>query len=154
MQKSMTSAESIAHVSLWSKVMNRIHAELPVKSFENISNAVNISVCKYSNMLPTEACSKDPRGGCIITGTFPAGKEPTEYCNFHRTVTLCNAAKDESGKHYIAGPYCNSSTKYEYTGTYRTIDAKTYEAILKGHYVADWQYEISHSDTTCPKCKP
>lgn len=154
MQKSMTSAESVAHVSLWSKVMNRIHAELPVKSFDKINNTVNVSVCKYSNMLPTNACSKDPRGGCIITGTFPIGKEPTESCNFHRTVTLCKAAKDDLGKYYIAGPHCTTATTYEYTGTYRDIDEETYNAIKKGHYVADWQYEISHSNMTCPKCKP
>ena len=154
MQKTTTAAESIAHVSLWAKVMNRIHAELPAKSFEQPSNVVNVQVCKHSNMLPTEACRKDPRGSCIITGTFAVGTEPTEYCNFHRTVVLCSAGKDPMGKNYIAGPYCTEATKYEYTGTYRNVSKETYDAILKGHYVSDWKYEISHADETCPYCKP
>ena len=154
MQKSMTSAESGAAAKLWAKVMNRVHAELPVVEFEKVNNVTHINVCKYSNMLPTEACNKDPRGNCIITGTFAVGTEPTQYCNFHRTVTLCSAGKDNMGKNYIAGPYCKASTTYTYTGTYRQISDKTYTAILHGQYVPDWKYEISHSDNTCPVCKP
>ena len=80
-----------------------------IKIFEKVNNVTNINVCKYSNMLPTEACNKDPRGNCIITGTFAVGTEPTQYCNFHRTVTLCSAGKDNMGKNYIAGPYCKAS---------------------------------------------
>lgn len=153
MQKSMTSAENAVAVKLWSKVMNRIHEELPVKNFEGLKNVVNVSVCKHSNLLPTAACSKDPRGSCVITGTFAVGTEPTQYCDYHRTVTLCSAGKDELGKNYIAGPHCTAATKYEFTGTYRTISAETYRALIRGYYVGDWKYEISHSDKTCPVCK-
>ena len=153
MQKSMTSAENAAAAKLWSKVMNRIHAELPAKDFDELNNVVTVSVCKHSNMLPTDACSKDPRGSCIITGTFAAGTEPTQYCNYHRTVTLCSAGKDEMGKNYIAGPYCTTATTYQFTGTYRQVSSETYRAILRGYYVPDWKYEISHSDKTCPVCK-
>ena len=154
MQKSITDAEKGAAQYIWAKVMSRIHSELPSVPFEKVTNVTKVQVCKYSNLLPTAACSKDPRGGCVITGTFALGQEPTEHCNFHRTVTLCNAAKDELGKHYIAGPYCTAATKYEYTGTYRDISNETYEELKKGGYVEDWKYEISHADKTCPKCKP
>jgi len=153
MQKSMTSAENAAAVKIWSKVMNRIHAELPAKEFEKLNNVVNVSVCKHSNLLPTAACSKDPRGSCVITGTFAVGTEPTQYCDYHRTVTLCKAGKDELGKNYISGPHCTTATTYEFTGTYRPVSAETYRALLRGFYVSDWKHEISHSDKVCPVCK-
>ena len=59
------------------------------------------TVCKKSGLLAKDGlCNCDPRGSQVTTEYFAAGTEPTEYCDKHVAVTICEA----SGK--PAGPYC------------------------------------------------
>lgn len=152
MQKTITSTEHGAAAKLWSKVMSRVHEQLEPKEFTTANNIVEVNVCKYSNLLPSEACAKDPRGNCIVTGHFIAGTEPVETCNAHRTVLLCTAHKGNDGKNYIAGPHCKNTV--EVTGVYRDLLPETYQYILSGGRPSDWQYELPHTDSVCPHCKP
>ena len=58
-------------------------------------------MCKKSGLLAKDGlCNCDPRGSQVTTEYFAAGTEPTEYCDKHVAVTICEA----SGK--PAGPYC------------------------------------------------
>lgn len=154
MQKTITTAEKGAAAKLWAAVMSRVHEALSPKNFTTPSTGtVSCTICKYSGMLPSAACYKDPRGNCIINGTFLAGTEPTQTCTLHQTITICVRATDEAGKYYRASEYCQEYTKREITGTYREIPEASYIYMTtKKEYPRDWDYELTHSLDVCPFC--
>lgn len=87
--------------AIWKAVMQRLHEGLENKDFEMPEDIVQCRVCKKSGKLAkTGLCDCDPRGSQVTTEYFAAGTEPTEYCDTHVAVTICEA----SGK--PAGPYC------------------------------------------------
>ena len=74
--------------------MTRIHEGLPTKEFEKPDDIVSVQICSQSGLLPVEGlCDCDPRGSCIKTEYFTKDTVPTEYCNTHVKVTIC----EESG---------------------------------------------------------
>ncbi len=86
---------------IWRSVMQRIHEGLENKDFERPEGIVQCRVCKKSGKLAKAGlCDHDPRGSQITTEYFAVGTEPTEYCDTHIAVTVC----EESGM--TAGPYC------------------------------------------------
>lgn len=93
---------------IWRKIMQRIHEGLEPKSFVAPSSVVQVQVCAESGLLPQEGvCDQDPRGSRVITEYFDVDSVPTETCNHHVKLTICN----DSGK--IANPYCPSSSETE-----------------------------------------
>ena len=154
LNKPISSAEKGAAAELWAAVMSRVHENLSPKSFTSSSTGlVSCTICKYSGMLPSAECSKDPRGNAITTATFLAGTEPTQTCTTHQTVTICVRAKDEAGKYYRASPYCKEYTTKQITGTYRDISDMSYQyMILEEEFPRDWEYELTHSLEVCPFC--
>ena len=54
-------------------------------------------------MAATEACANDPRGSRVATACFKKGTVPSEPCNVHVSVELC----DDSNM--IASPYCTNT---------------------------------------------
>lgn len=63
---------------LWSAVMNRIHAELPLAEFEQPEDVTSVTLCRTSH-LPAVA------GACPETYTeyFAVGTEPEDFCPLH-----------------------------------------------------------------------
>ncbi len=96
------------HRRMWREVMERIH-----EGKENIGNPMpssitEASVCSLSGKLAVEGvCDSDPDGSTVITEYFAPGTVPTEYCNCHVKLTIC----DESGQ--IAGDGCPMERRYE-----------------------------------------
>ena len=87
--------------NLWKAVMKRIHADLKAKDFEKPSGITQAVVCAKSGLLPeADVCDKDPRGTQSYTEYFAKGPVPTESCDHHISLQICEA----SGK--IAGEYC------------------------------------------------
>ena len=81
--------------------MQRLHEGLENKDFERPEGIVQCKVCKKSGKLAKAGlCDCDPRGSQVTTEYFASGTEPTEYCDTHVAITVCEA----SGK--PAGPYC------------------------------------------------
>lgn len=78
-------------ITMWKKVMQPLHDDLPDKDFENkpATGLTTIRVCLDSGMLPTAACEADPRGGRVASFTAAAGTGPTEECTVHKTVSYC-----------------------------------------------------------------
>ena len=86
---------SINHTSIWRAIMEQIHEGLPSGSFEQPDDIVQVAVCSKSGKLPVEGlCDSDPRGSCIITEYFAADNQPTEQCDTHVKVTICNDSGD------------------------------------------------------------
>lgn len=87
--------------NLWKVVMKRIHADLKAKDFEKPSGITQAVVCAKSGLLPeADVCDKDPRGTQSYTEYFAEGTVPTENCDHHISLQICEA----SGK--VAGEYC------------------------------------------------
>ena len=87
----------------WVKVMRTLHEDLPYKDFFSTTGIVSGSYCLDSGMAATEACANDPRGSRVATAYFKKGTVPSEPCNVHVSVELC----DDSNM--IASPYCTNT---------------------------------------------
>lgn len=84
----------------WKTIMMDIHENLETKSFEKPENIVSVSVCSQSGKIPSDICSKDPRGNKIITEIFAKGTEPKEICDVHVELTV------DTTTNKIANEYC------------------------------------------------
>ncbi len=82
-------------ITMWKKVMQQVHADLPNKDFEKPSSGLEtVQICMDSGLLPTDACRADIRGTSrIMTVTVAAGTAPTEACNVHVLRDYCTEGK-------------------------------------------------------------
>ncbi len=88
-------------ITMWKKVMQKIHDELPNKAFDKPSSGlVTVQVCRDSGLLTTDACRADSRGDRTISVTVAEGTAPTESCTMHVFRDYC-----EEGK-CLAGEFC------------------------------------------------
>lgn len=71
--------------TLWKKVMERIHENLPSKSFETPANIVQATVCARSGKLPIPGLCD----GTLRTEYFEAETVPTDSCNVHYQGAIC-----------------------------------------------------------------
>ncbi|MDD6211850.1 MAG: transglycosylase domain-containing protein [Clostridiales bacterium] len=93
------------HKLIWKKIMDRVDQEkhLYNREFEVPENIVICTICSKSGKLARSGvCSCDERNGynAVYSEYFEKGTEPTEYCDLHYTVTVC----EESGQK--AGEFC------------------------------------------------
>lgn len=94
------------HKVIWRKIMDEIvytKGQDTSATFEKPSGIVTEKVCAASGALPIEDKCKS-----IVTEYFAEGTVPTETCEVHLTVKLC----DET--HYKATKYCKETTTYHY----------------------------------------
>lgn len=61
--------------AVWKKVMEKVHADLPSKKFEQPSNVTAVSICQKTGKLSSSGCSY------AKTEYFVNGTVPTKYCN-------------------------------------------------------------------------
>lgn len=91
--------------NLWKAIMLRVHENLEPASFPGCSDIVKVAVCRESGKLPVEGvCDCDPRGSTVYEEYFAKGTEPTEQCDHHVRVNICN----ETG--LISTDYCPAVT--------------------------------------------
>ncbi|MGN0307472.1 MAG: transglycosylase domain-containing protein [Lachnospiraceae bacterium] len=72
--------------TMWKKVMEKIHEELPAKSFEMPAGIVQATVCSRSGKLPIAGLCDHT----LNTEYFAEGTVPTESCNVHYQGSLCS----------------------------------------------------------------
>ncbi len=92
------------HNSLWSKIVTRIDQEkgYSYKEFEMPDSIETVQVCSISGKLPVKGvCSHDPAGSQVVTEYFAKGTAPTEECDLHTKLTVC----EQTGK--LANKSCN-----------------------------------------------
>lgn len=89
-------------ITMWKKVMQKIHEDLPNKQFSKPTTGLEtVEVCLDSGLRPTDACRADVRGNARVqTVTVAAGTAPTESCTMHTLVDYCTEGK------CLAGEYC------------------------------------------------
>ncbi len=92
---------AINHNRMWREIMEQIHDGLETGSFNRPDDIVSMGVCAQSGKLPVEGlCDSDPRGGQLKTEYFSRDNVPTETCDIHVKVTLCEDSDE------IASTYC------------------------------------------------
>ena len=95
----------IDHRKMWRTIMQEIHDNLPTGSFEKPADIVETEVCSQSGKLPVAGlCDQDPRGSQLVTEYFSKDNNPTDTCDVHIKVTIC----DDTGK--IASANCPHKT--------------------------------------------
>lgn len=140
---------------LWAAIMKTVHTlegitkdhKINTKTAEELG-IVKAQACAVSGMKPTAACKNDVNNYGITTDFYVKGTEPTEACNMHRTIRLCNKSK------MLPGPNCTSVSTY---GTIylpeghplRFCDIKEVRKYFKGASTN----KGSASFGTCNKCK-
>lgn len=97
----------IDHRKMWRTIMQEIHDNIETGSFNKPDDIVQTTVCSQSGKLPVEGlCDQDPRGSQLTTEYFSKDNNPTEQCDVHVKVTICN----DTGE--IASANCpNKTTK-------------------------------------------
>ncbi len=96
----LTNSETNPAVVLWQKVMSTLHEGLANKEFAKPTNVVECTVCRDSGKLVTDACKEDPRGNRAVKVRLSLYDVPTENCDVHTEVEICDA----SG--HVANEYC------------------------------------------------
>ena len=95
--------------NIWKAVMSRVHEGLEYKDFPTPSGITSATVCSKSGLLPIEGtCDSDPRGSMLITEYFDASTIPSDLCDHHVTLTICN----DTGT--LANAYCPNTTTRVY----------------------------------------
>ncbi len=91
---------SLTAAKLWQHIMTKAHDGLESKtSFPRPDGIVTANICTQSGLLPTELCTRDPRG-VIRPEIFAQGTVPKSHCSTHVEVTIDKV----TGK--IANEYC------------------------------------------------
>ncbi len=90
------------HINMWHDVMTLLEEASPGETgWTQPDGIVTAQYCTVSGKIPTKACQSDPRSSSRIkTGVYKAGTEPTEYCDMHHFLYVCN----ETGQ--IATEHC------------------------------------------------
>jgi Membrane carboxypeptidase (penicillin-binding protein) len=100
MPKITLSKSSSTAAMLWKHINTVIHEGLESKmSFPKPDGIVTKTICTQSGLLPSELCSRDPRG-TIREEYFVSGTEPTTSCTTHVEVMIDKT----NGK--IANEFC------------------------------------------------
>ena len=96
---------SINHTKMWKDIMERIHEGMQTGTFEKPDGIEKAEVCSQSGKLAVPGlCDQDPRGSQLTTDYFASDQIPTETCDIHIKVTICN----DTGK--IARSGCTNTT--------------------------------------------
>ena len=84
-EKMTNSAEKNLSKTMWRKVMEKIHADLPYSSFSIPDGIVSATVCSRSGKQPIAGLCD----GTLYTEYFEEGTVPTESCDVHYAGTMC-----------------------------------------------------------------
>lgn len=131
----------ISHTAIWGEIMKQIHDGLPTGTYEKPEGIVELSVCSQSGKLAVPGlCDCDPRGSKVITEYFSEDNQPTEKCDVHVKVKVCNASNE------VASSSCPSVTEKIFikkapVNTLNPSDSTVY-------HVADEDYAITDAYLT------
>ncbi len=99
-----TNADSGLCARLYQAIMSKVHTGLPSKGWDRPSGITTAVVCSTSGKLATDECRQDPEGNKAYSEYFKAGTVPSETCNIHKKIEICN----KTGK--LATENCTDKT--------------------------------------------
>lgn len=81
---------------LWTSIMSRIHANLPLSSFRIPDDIVTVNICKTSGLAAIPGVCNS------YAEKFAAGTQPQQYCNIHGSGTPVETVQPESSTSDLA----------------------------------------------------
>ena len=154
-QKMITRNYENPALTLWNKVMTRLHEGLPDKTYPDPGGRRSITYCLDSGLPAGPYCAMDPRGSRVASGSiFPGDYPEGQSCNFHQaesvvTVCLdCPVLKEDgtpTGLYHQAGEFCPEDRRQE-------VCYPNYARVPVGSAVADddiWRFEAVSGYGTC-----
>ena len=151
--KPMYGIGSNPSVTIWKKVMSRIHEGKERKEFEKPEEDGDwVKICKVSGKRATDLCALDIRGSQVEYVNFKGKKPPKEKCTDHKEYFLCystglrarsgcpkrrvSALGIADGKHgfedgYITAEYCG-----QYHAQWHEDDEESYTVCLDSGLLA------------------
>lgn len=137
---------------LWNSIMQRVHADLPVKQFEQPDDIITAQVCNKSGKLAVKGvCDSDPRGSKLYKEYFVRGTEPVATCDVHVAVKVCTktglkatSSCETATKIYVQRPEDSKGT---------TDDSKYAppSGTCSGHSVLDKLSDLLNKDKNTPE---
>ena len=113
------------HMIIWRDVMERIHADLPFRDFEQPPGVIRAAHCSVSGMRAVPGlCEHDPRGNVVVTDLFIVGDQGDLPCDVHVRVDICI----ESGMRH--GPNSPPHTRRSIVGVREGFYAPGSEAAI------------------------
>ncbi len=114
-------AERNQALNLWNLVMTKIHAYLQPVEFEEPPGIERADICIRSGLLPGRYCLQDPLKVAIgkpeeairYGEVFLKGTAPTETCDVHLMVKVCQDSFDEYGRDLPPSSRCPRSSIVE-----------------------------------------
>ena len=85
-------------ITLWRKVMEGVHEDLPSAKFHRPTDVVKVEYCQDSGLLAGHACQNDVRGDRTVTGELCLEDVPTKTCDVHTMVEICDG--------HVANEFC------------------------------------------------
>lgn len=82
---------------LWTSIMSRIHASLPISSFQVPEDVVTVNICRSSGLAAIPGvCSS-------YAEKFAVGTQPEQYCNIHGSGSPVEVQPETSGSDLAPG---------------------------------------------------
>lgn len=81
------------HLLMWKTIMDQVIElkQQEVINFPSCSDITSAAICQKSGLLAIDGiCDSDPRGSQVRVEYFAKGTVPTETCNHHVKVKICN----------------------------------------------------------------
>ena len=135
--------------SLWRQVMEKVHADLPDKSFNRPSSGLTtVSVCADSGMRATDACRADSRGDRTVSYEVAVGTEPTTECTLHKMVDICTEGN------CLAGEFCpaESIVQKGYLDYVREDYGESITASDDAHLISTLEKAVAPTETSPGGC--
>lgn len=85
------------HKIIWRTIMERVHKKLKVKNFKKPESIVSARICTKSGKLARGGVCDHASGGSTVRTEYFAGSPPTEYCDAHISVNVCNVSGEIAG---------------------------------------------------------
>ena len=96
----LTESSENPAVYLWHQVMEGVHKDIGFAEFRKPTEVVTCEYCRDSGLLATDACRGDLRGDRTIRRELYLDDVPTESCNVHWMVDMCQESE------HLANEYC------------------------------------------------
>ncbi len=94
-------SSQVYHKTIWKKVMERIHEDLPDIGWEEDEDLIQVKICSKSGLLAVDGvCDHEDSTSEVYEEWFVKGTEPTEYCDVHVKVEVCKKSNA------LANEYC------------------------------------------------
>ena len=130
-------AEKNLAKTLWRAVMEKIHADLPAKSFTMPAGITSVTVCSKSGKLPVAGLCD----GTLKQEYFAEGTQPTESCDVHYSGWICQYT------HLPASDEC----VFKSWGTLEMMPTE-HENVIGGSTVVDANGNVSYAYNVTGKC--